>query len=914
MSELKLNFEEENKPVNKPVICLGLTFNNNEERREYFRDELRKKLPELKLIDGYPIGEDEDIVNLSDPPYYTACPNPWINDFIEEWGKEKEFIPNRKDNFVVDEPYASDISEGKNNPIYNAHSYHTKVPHPAIMRYILHYTQPGDIVFDGFAGTGMTGVAAQLCGNPDLATKAKIEKEWNEAGWGKPSWGIRKAILGDLSPIASFIAYNYNTPADSEYFKNKVNRTLENVEEELGWMYKTIHTEVSSNKNLVEKYTAELKKCRSTVEIKDFFVINERGLGKINSTVFSDVFICPECGNEIIFWEVAVEKNSGEVKESFNCPQCNVLHTKRSLDKAWITLYDKALGETIKQTKSIPVMISYSVGKKRFEKAPDSFDYEIIKLIDNINISNWHPIDRMPLGDESRRNDRTGITHIHHFYTKKSLMLISFLRERLINKLTFFFTPLLINTTKMGRYGQRTGNVSGTLYIPSLNKELNIIEYANRKFFGAKGYEKPLEILSSLCLNNCTVFTQSTTRINNLTSNSLDYIFTDPPFGANIMYSELNYIWESWIKVKTNNKQEAIENSSQIKGFVEYNQLMLKCFKEYYRVLKPRKWMTVEFSNTSAAVWNGIQTGLQRAGFIVANVASLDKQQGSFKAVTTTTAVNQDLIISCYKPIEKFDSSYIKEKEVAVWDFIREHLQHLPIQIRNSTKRTAVIERSPRILYDRLITFYLMRSLQIPIDAGDFQIGLKQRFTERDGIYFTNEQAVEYDELFFGSKVDHDKIVFDTIYSENDAVLWLRERLQNNSQTYQDIMPDFRKANRTNKKGEFVAELSTVLEENFIQENDGTWRVPNMNEVKDRETLRKKSLLKEFEKYKNEAENIKIKKITEIRVEALRTGFKMCWEKIDYKTIVNIAEKIPQNILLEDEQLLMFYDIAKEKL
>src|SRR6266849_2366671 len=51
----------------------------------------------------------------------------------------------------------------KNDPIYNAHSYHTKVPHKAIMRYILHYTDPGDVVFDGFCGTGMTGVAAQLC-------------------------------------------------------------------------------------------------------------------------------------------------------------------------------------------------------------------------------------------------------------------------------------------------------------------------------------------------------------------------------------------------------------------------------------------------------------------------------------------------------------------------------------------------------------------------------------------------------------------------------------------------------------------------------------------------------------------------------------------------------------------------------
>ena len=154
---------EETKINDVPVTCLGMEFPNDNARREYFREELRNKLPELKKIEGFPIGEDDDIINLSDPPYYTTCPNPWINDIIQEWEYEKnesKFSNIRVDSFDVKEPYASDVSEGKNNPVYNAHSYHTKVPHPAIMRYILHYTQPGDIVFDGFSGTGMTGVAA----------------------------------------------------------------------------------------------------------------------------------------------------------------------------------------------------------------------------------------------------------------------------------------------------------------------------------------------------------------------------------------------------------------------------------------------------------------------------------------------------------------------------------------------------------------------------------------------------------------------------------------------------------------------------------------------------------------------------------------------------------------------------------
>ena len=170
---------EETSITPEKVICLGMEFPSDDARREYFREELRKKLPELKQIEGFPIGEDDDIFKLSDPPYYTACPNPWLNDFVAECEEEKIQLQKegkRKEGFEVKEPYANDVKVGKNNPVYTAHTYHTKVPHPAIMRYILHYTQPGDIIFDGFAGTGMTGVAAQACNNPSTDDSLTIQQ------------------------------------------------------------------------------------------------------------------------------------------------------------------------------------------------------------------------------------------------------------------------------------------------------------------------------------------------------------------------------------------------------------------------------------------------------------------------------------------------------------------------------------------------------------------------------------------------------------------------------------------------------------------------------------------------------------------------------------------------------------------
>ena len=277
---------------------------------EYLKD------PAFRQIEGFPIGTNEDILALSDPPYYTACPNPFLPEILEKWQQERK--ETRKSLGLPDdtgeglgkryrrEPFAADVSEGKNDPIYNAHSYHTKVPHKAIMRYILHYTDPGDIVFDGFCGTGMTGVAAQLCGDKkaieELGFQVRADGAMlDESGKPFSYLGARKAVLNDLSPAATFIAYNYNNPVDAKHFEKKAIQLIRDVEKELGWMYETWHPH---------------------------FDYPHREKGKINYIIWSDVFVCPQCGNEFVYWDVVVNIPGKNLLENWNCTSCNSLLTR----------------------------------------------------------------------------------------------------------------------------------------------------------------------------------------------------------------------------------------------------------------------------------------------------------------------------------------------------------------------------------------------------------------------------------------------------------------------------------------------------------------------------------------------------------------------------------------------------------
>jgi DNA modification methylase len=930
-----------------PVECLGQTFPSEDARREHYLNLLAEKLkdPEFRKIEGFPIGEDEDILALSDPPYYTACPNPWIGDFIQHYGRP--YDPKEK---YHREPFAADVSEGKNHPIYNAHSYHTKVPHRAIMRYILHYTEPGDIVFDGFCGTGMTGVAANYCADRKEVHELECRigdngQVFDQSGKHFANLGLRHAILCDLSPAATAISSAYNSNIDLGAFEQAAQEILSSLENEFSWMYLTKHTDGKTD-------------------------------GEINYMIWSEINSCAECAGEFVFYEEALDSKTKKLRDEFKCPHCGSAMKKGRLDVVYESILDSKIGEVVKLPRRIPVLINYSVGSRRFEKVPDADDLALLEKVKTIPIPIDLPGNQIPDMQMMRvgRMQPSCVTHIQHFFLDRPARVLGRLwaltksvSDRPIRGLLqFWIDSHFVNLSIRNRYRPEVSfpynPLTGVFYVPSIVSEANpYAAYKNklRRIVAAIG---ELKQTNSNLIQTCSASAMV------ISDNTVDYIFTDPPFGENIYYSDLNYFIESWYGVFTNCNPEAIVDRVRGKALGDYQRLMLACFKEYFRMLKPGRWITVEFSNSQASVWNAIQATMQEAGFVVANVAALDKQMRSFQSVTSPTAVKQDLVISAYKPNGGLEERFRKSGHTVegVWDFMRTHLRNLPVVKPRGGELEFITERDPRILYDRMVAFYVGHGMPVPLSSAEFQAALAEKFPEREGMFFLPEQVTEWDKKRAQMEGVGQMSIF--VEDEKSAIDWLRKHLKDRPSTYQDIQPEFmQQLGASWKKFETRPELSLLLEQNFLrydakgevpsqihsylstQNKDlrnlpkddarlqsrakDRWFVPDPAKAVDVEAVRNKRLLQEFWDLCTEAgisrpngpsaqQTLPLitptagkkpgrKKLKEVRTEAVRLGFKECFAAKDYATILAIADHLPANVVEEDEQLQMMHDMAE---
>jgi len=908
-----------------PVECLGQTFASEQKRREHYLNLLAEKLkdPVFRKIEGFPVGTDEAILAMSDPPYYTACPNPYLEEFVYHYGKPYDSTVK-----YSREPLAIDVSVGKTDALYKAHSYHTKVPHLAIVPSILHYTEPGDIVLDGFGGSGMTGVAAQWCGSAPIAYRHELEGEWKRQGRAAPTWGSRRVILNDLSPAATFIGANYNLPFDVEAFASAGKKMLKEIEQELGWMYETLH-------------------------------IDGKTKGRIEYTVWSEVLSCSSCAGEIVFTDAALDEETQRVADVLTCPHCGAQGTKEQMDLLFESFVDPATLSVDKRPKRVPVIIKYKIGKVVYSKKPDAEDLDRLDKIEKLPFPEEMPKYKLPDCQMTRvgRMRTTNTSAVHFMFLPRAAHAMSAMwrkamgtRDSRTRQILLFLVEQAIwgmsvlNRYKTIMHGRtESSNVnqylSGVFYVPSQTSEVSPwYNLSNR-------LDRLAKVFSSYKTSyGAAAITCGTAARLPIQDSCIDYVFTDPPFGENIYYADLNVLVESWHQVVTDASLEAIVDRVRQKGVPEYQGLMKSCFAEYYRVLKPGRWMTVVFSNSRASVWNAIQVALQQVGFVVAEVTALDKVQGSFQQVMSTNAVKQDLIISAYKPNGGLEDRFERDGATAesAWDFVQTHLGQLPV-----TKVTKgdmpellnIVERDPRRIYDRMASWFIRHGVMVPISTPEFLAELPVRFREADGMVFLPEQLVEYEKA--RARIPQVKQAELFVSDERSAIDWLTHYLGKRPSTRSEIHTEYiPQIGAAKKKGEIIPELDVLLEDNFLQ-YDGTgeipsqihsylssnfkdlrglakdapalvskakerWYVPDPNKAQDLDKKREKGLLKEFETYKT----FSGRKIKESRLEVLRAGFRAAWANKDYQAIISVANKLPEETLQEDEKLLTLYDMA----
>jgi len=693
-----------------------------------------------------------------------------------------------KDNYEK-KPFDKPVKAGKNTPIYNAHAYHTKVPHQGIIPFIEHYTEPGDLILDPFCGSGMTGVAALLC----------------------PS-GSRHVILNDLSPAAIHIASNYCTPVNVNELKNGFDRIKSAVKEEFDWLYETYHTDSESGEKIpaMIQYTiwSDVYRCHPKKRNTEKHPINPDG-----------------CGMEIILWDVAIDRDTGKVKDKFKCPNPKCGETWKKTE--------------LKRVRSVPVVTNYvytdpkTNKKQRAEHPVTEFELRRIKEIESKEIPYWYPSNSLEKKSEMYIRCALHLRNIERasdFYTKRNLWALSRMWKetetfppRLFDAYKFLLTAININVSRMWKYkaDRKGGSVSGTLYIPSLSIEQNVLGVISRK---------TKNVYQALSLGNksAKVFTaiQSATSLD-IPKSCVDYIFTDPPFGSNIFYADCSFLWESWLGEFMDESKEAVWNKSRKpsiggKTLEDYKNLMFESFQEMHRLLKPNRWATVVFSNSNDRVWEAIQDAAHHAGFIIYGGKEFDKIQRSFKGIRgekgLEKVISKDVLLNLHKPrvplVRNGELKKVDDIEGFVLQQIKVYLQYLP---PDSPTRQRTVEAITRAVQRRVLEEgYSMKGFGASYVADVLH--------EARGKF----QVVEIDGAWYLSKGELSDLL---VRDESSAILWLTRILSEDAKRLDEVDPLWK---QEKLKGGYRGEkgLQEILDDFFIENRDGAYRVPDEHERK----------------------------------------------------------------------------------
>ena len=467
------------------------------------------------------------------------------------------------------------VSGSKGGPWYTSHTYPTKVPPETIVPFIEASTEPNALVADPFCGSGMTGVAALLSG--------------------------RRAALSDLSPGAVHLARNHTRSVKPDRLAAAI------AEFDTTWMDR-----------------AERDLYTSSLTTPDGDVVG----GLARHTVWSEVYECPKCSNEVVLWEVAAAA-SGPIRRQIDCGTCH-------------QPFDRTSQRPVR-TEPANMALDPDGGGKLVHGTPTSTALDRIAQIGRRRRKHWVPSDIIdPTREMYIRSalHLRGVRTVADMFDRRPALALSRLffeisevpDPALREALQFAFTNTAWHASRMRRYNAHGGQrpLTGTLFIPQLISEPNVFEVFRHQ---VKQIARLYDVLPD---GDVSVAQGSATNLAWIDDQSVDYVFTDPPFGNNIHYADCNIVWESWLGSTSDIEEEIVVNKSrQIanggKTVDDYQRLLTSAFAECRRIVRPSGRVSIVFHNSDDAVWSALLDAVESAGLHQAEVSIMDKGQRSQK-------------------------------------------------------------------------------------------------------------------------------------------------------------------------------------------------------------------------------------------------------------------------------------------
>lgn len=396
--------------------------------------------------------------------------------------------------------------------------------------------------------------------------------------------------------------------------------------------------------------------------------------GTIRYIIWSEVLVCPNCHAEISYFERGASRNPVQFKDEIVCPHCKKVHHIDEMPFATEEYYDRLLQRQASRKKRIPAWIYGTTKGCNWDRKATEADVVRVKEIEDNYPLNDTP-QEIQWGELHRAGYHYGITHLHHFYTARNYIVMSKLwklTETYAENISDALKLLLLSynashCTLMTRVVAKkkakdfilTSAQSGVLYISKLPVEKNILLGLKRK---VKPFAETYTMLQD-CTGHVTIHNSSSAKMNE-NDNSIDFVFTDPPFGDFIPYAEVNQINELWLNKVTRREDEIIISASQGKDVLTYQRLLTQVFSEINRVLKPTHYASIVFHAAKAKVWDAFSEAVTGAGLQIELTNILDKTQASFKQVVSDGSVQGDPLFLLKKSSARKQVSQLTDEDV----------------------------------------------------------------------------------------------------------------------------------------------------------------------------------------------------------------------------------------------------------